>query len=80
MQVGRSPPRTRFAGICTRPSKITSLTFRLNIPWRLLGLPDVDEALIDLAFQETDTPKTPLEIWRTAEGDAVGRGASRLGH
>ena len=41
-----------------------------------LALPDVDETLVDLAFQETDTPKTPLEfIWRTAEGDAVGREA-----
>ena len=41
-----------------------------------IGLPDVDEELIDLAFKETDTPRTPLEfIWRTAEGNTVGREA-----
>ena len=41
-----------------------------------LGLPDVDQALIDAAFSDTGTLPTPFEfIWRTSEGGAVGKQA-----
>ena len=38
------------------------LTFPLSTLAPALALPDVDETLVDLAFEETDTPKTPLEL------------------